>query len=56
MKCLVIIPTYNEIDNLADITSAVLSVDKRLEALIVHDNSPDGTGRKADLLAKKVQD
>ena len=53
MKCLVIIPTYNEIDNLADITSAVLSADKRLEALIVDDNSPDGTGRKADLLAKQ---
>ena len=53
MKCLVIIPTYNEIDNFADITSAVLSADKRLEALIVDDNSPDGTGRKADLLAKE---
>jgi dolichol-phosphate mannosyltransferase len=39
----VIIPTYNEIDNIYDIIPAVLKADERLELLIVDDNSPDGT-------------
>jgi dolichol-phosphate mannosyltransferase len=49
MSVLVIIPTFNECDNIADITSAV-----RLhgyDVLIVDDNSPDGTGAIADDLA-----
>ena len=45
---LVIIPTYNERENLARIVPAVLSRDPRLEVLVVDDNSPDGTGRIAD--------
>jgi dolichol-phosphate mannosyltransferase len=48
---LVIIPTYNERENLARIVPAVLSRDPRLEVLVVDDNSPDGTGRIADDLA-----
>jgi dolichol-phosphate mannosyltransferase len=43
MHSLVIIPTYNEIDNIYDIIPAVLKADERLELLIVDDNSPDGT-------------
>jgi dolichol-phosphate mannosyltransferase len=45
---LVIIPTYNERENLARIVPAVLSRDPRLEVLVVDDNSPDGTGKIAD--------
>ena len=48
---IVIIPTYNEVDNIEAISKAVLAVDKRIDVLIVDDNSPDGTGAKADNLA-----
>ncbi len=51
MKALVIIPTYNELENLPRIVPAVLSQDDRLSVLVVDDNSPDGTGRLADELA-----
>lgn len=44
MKILIIIPTYNESDNVHAITSAVLAVHPDVEILIVDDNSPDGTG------------
>ena len=49
-----IIPTYNEIENIGDIISAVLSQGSHFHILIVDDNSPDGTAslvleRKADL-------
>src|SRR5690349_11953041 len=50
---LVIIPTYNERDNLEPITQAVLQVDSRVDILVVDDNSPDGTGKLADELAAK---
>jgi len=48
---LVIIPTYNERDNIERIVPAVLEVDDRLEVLVVDDSSPDGTGELADGLA-----
>ena len=41
---LVIIPTYNEIDNVPSLIDAVLPVDPRLDILFVDDGSPDGTG------------
>jgi dolichol-phosphate mannosyltransferase len=50
---LVIIPTYNERDNLGPITSAVLAADARVDILVVDDNSPDGTGQLADELAAR---
>ncbi|MBK7859519.1 MAG: polyprenol monophosphomannose synthase [Archangiaceae bacterium] len=50
---LVIIPTYNERDNVSAITAAALAADPRLDVLIVDDNSPDGTGQIADELAAK---
>lgn len=50
---LVIIPTYNERDNVEAITVAVLNADPRVDVLIVDDNSPDGTGQLADGLAAK---
>lgn len=48
---LVVIPTYNELDNLEPITSAVFENLPRAEVLVVDDNSPDGTGERADALA-----
>lgn len=51
MKCLVIIPTYNERENLPDIVPAILGLGDCFDVLVVDDNSPDGTGQLADLLA-----
>jgi dolichol-phosphate mannosyltransferase len=48
---LVIIPTYNEVENLASITGGVLAATERVDVLVVDDNSPDGTGALADQLA-----
>ncbi|HEX7356104.1 MAG TPA: polyprenol monophosphomannose synthase, partial [Ignavibacteriaceae bacterium] len=43
-KSLVIIPTYNELENLPRLIPAVLSQDESINILIVDDGSPDGTG------------
>lgn len=53
MRTLVIIPTYNESENIRALTEAVLRVSPDLELLIVDDNSPDGTGEIADALARE---
>ena len=50
-KALVIIPTYNEHDNIAHIIPAVLAQDPSLEVLVVDDGSPDGTGAVVDGMA-----
>ncbi len=52
-RALVVIPTYNEASNIAQIVPEVLEQDDRLEVLIVDDNSPDGTGDIADSLANQ---
>lgn len=44
MKALVVIPTYNEKDNIRDIVTDVLATREEVEVLVVDDNSPDGTG------------
>lgn len=44
-KSLVIIPTYNELENLPKLITAVLSQDESIHILIVDDGSPDGTGK-----------
>ena len=48
---LVIIPTYNERENLPRLVPMVLAQDARLDVLIIDDASPDGTGEIADRLA-----
>ena len=50
-RALVIIPTYNESENLPRIVPQVLAQDERLEVLVIDDGSPDGTGKLADELA-----
>ncbi len=45
MKALVIVPTYNERENIAAIIKAVLKESAELEILVVDDNSPDGTAK-----------
>lgn len=43
---LVIIPTYNEIENIEAIIKKVMSLDEIFDVLIIDDGSPDGTGSK----------
>lgn len=50
MKTLIIIPTYNEVENLRPLLEAIFSNAAQTDILIVDDNSPDGTGVLADSL------
>lgn len=53
MRALVIVPTYNERENLAELLTRIFAQNLPLEVLVVDDNSPDGTGELADELAAK---
>lgn len=56
-KIVVVIPTYNEADNIARMSEALLALGfDDLEILFVDDNSPDGTGQFADKLADEYPD
>lgn len=50
-RYLVIIPTYNELQNLPIITAAVRAAAPHVDILVADDNSPDGTGALADSIA-----
>ena len=50
-RSLVILPTYNERENIEPIVAAILAQAADLEVLVVDDNSPDGTGEIVDRLA-----
>lgn len=52
-EALIIIPTYNERDNLKTLCDQVLAALPSADLLIVDDNSPDGTGQLADEMAAK---
>ncbi|CAM2840017.1 polyprenol monophosphomannose synthase [Flavobacterium frigoris] len=54
--CIVIIPTYNEIENIESIIRSVLSQHKPFDILIVDDNSPDKTADKVRLLQTEFAD
>jgi dolichol-phosphate mannosyltransferase len=47
-RALVIVPTYNERENIARLIQSVLAQDERLDVLVVDDGSPDGTGAIVD--------
>lgn len=51
MNNLVILPTYNEKDNLASLVEAILALSQPPHILVVDDNSPDGTGELAEQLS-----
>ena len=51
---LVVIPTYDEIENLESIVTRTLQVHTSLDVLVVDDNSPDGTGALADRIAART--
>lgn len=50
---LVIVPTYNERENLPRLVECVLALPVSVHLLVVDDNSPDGTGQLADELAAR---
>jgi dolichol-phosphate mannosyltransferase len=51
MKTLVIVPTYNELENLPLLLKGIFSNAPATDVLVVDDNSPDGTGALADKLS-----
>ncbi len=52
-KTLVVVPTYNERENLLPLAKRLLGLPVPVDLLVVDDNSPDGTGKLADDLAAK---
>lgn len=50
---IVVIPTFNEIENIEDILIAVMNLNGLFDVLVVDDNSPDGTANKVIELANK---
>jgi dolichol-phosphate mannosyltransferase len=50
-RALVIVPTYNERENISRLINTVLAKDPRLEVLVVDDGSPDGTAQLVEALA-----
>lgn len=52
-RFLVVMPTYNERENLPRIVPLVLDEDPRIEILVVDDGSPDGTGELAEEMARR---
>jgi dolichol-phosphate mannosyltransferase len=51
-EALVIVPTYNEIENIDRLAQRILAAHERTQVLIVDDNSPDGTGARAGALSE----
>lgn len=52
MKSLVILPSYNEAENIADLIRAILNQGEQFHVLVVDDNSPDGTAEKVRALVE----
>src|SRR5580658_4804579 len=52
-QTLIIVPTYNERENLPRMAQTILALPAQVDMLVVDDNSPDGTGQIADELAAK---
>ena len=53
---IVIIPTYNEIENISNIINAVMRLSQKFDVLIVDDNSPDQTARRVEEMQTEYLD
>ena len=56
MSNLIIIPTFNEIENIENIIRKVFSLEESFSILIIDDGSPDGTAKKVKELQKEFSD
>jgi dolichol-phosphate mannosyltransferase len=56
LRPLVVLPTYNEAENLVRLLEALRALPVSLKTVVVDDASPDGTGRLADELARGCDD
>jgi dolichol-phosphate mannosyltransferase len=56
MQITIVLPTYNEVDNLSNLASTLLTLPLEIDLLIVDDNSPDGTGDLAETLKSQYPD
>ena len=50
MEKLVIIPTYNECENILAIVSAIVNLNKDYHVLVIDDGSPDGTAAIVEII------
>ncbi len=48
LKAVVVVPTYNELQNIDSLLEALLALPDRVNVLVVDDGSPDGTGARVD--------
>ena len=55
MKTVILIPTYNERDNVRPIVTEVLKVNPQVHVLVIDDSSPDGTGQIVQEMMKEDQ-
>ncbi|HXQ35903.1 MAG TPA: polyprenol monophosphomannose synthase [Anaerolineales bacterium] len=55
MRIIVVLPTYNEAENLRNLVSVLFSLPLDIMVLVVDDNSPDGTGNIAEELSRENQ-
>ena len=55
MEALVVIPTYNEKQNIENLIKTILAIKDTIHVLVVDDNSPDGTGEIVDKLASEYE-
>lgn len=55
MKILIVIPTYNEAENIARLLGRLMNVSPDIHVLVVDDNSPDGTGKLVEVFSQSNQ-
>ncbi len=53
-RTLIVIPTYNEAENLPPLVREIMALPKSFDILVIDDNSPDGTGEIADRLVEEL--
>src|SRR5437870_12520767 len=51
MKCIVVIGTYNEAENIPSLLPEIIALGDQYEAIVVDDSSPDGTGELVEKLS-----
>jgi len=53
LRTIIIIPTYNEAENISPLIERILNLDEGVDILIIDDNSPDGTGSVVDAIVER---